>query len=370
MPTVTVRLSGGGDYTSVGAACTGAGVGDTISITEAATYQDEVITLKANQAVVNNSGGVVTLRDLAARATYMIVWAAGAGFTGVTIEYGSNYVRCASGMGITGMYLTDCVLKATGAAINAFVGVSGVSALALTRVTCQRTGAGNALLFSRFAGCTGAFSATDCDFSDWSDGFGNAQLFANTLLRCRGKYAHWRAADANGTLLAQDCSVYGAGENLAVVIAGISPASVIARACASHSPTTGGIVSVGNGSTVGSLEVTSSFGPTLVSKSGTGTWTVGAGAANSYLTSALTGAGDLVVGATADWRLGPDYTPSLDSPLLERGVAIPGRVSDLNGRPAHQGRGPCIGPIQPQYQTRDVRTGRDLGRVGQRRAII
>lgn len=370
MATFTIRKSGGGDYTSVGAAAAGTPAGSILSIMEAGVYPNEVIPLKATQAVQNNSGGVVTLQDVPARATYMIAWATGAGFSGVTIEYGSNYVRCADGRGITGMYLTDCILRATGAAITAFVGVQGASQLTLTRVACEKSGAGTAIMFSRFAGCTGTFTATQCHWGAWGNGYGVAQLFANVLRRCRGTYQMWVAADPGGTLDAQDCEITGVGEIFANNNAAIAAGAVSLVNCSSRGTGTATILYVGNGGSLVSATIRNCYATSLARKVGTGTWGAATAGNNSYVSSELTGPGDWPVAATADWKLRSDGEPSLDSPLLERGVAVAGRLVDLNGRAATQGRGPCIGPIQPPCQMRSERLGR--GRNGfnlrQRRA--
>jgi hypothetical protein len=99
-----------------------------------------------------------------------------------------------------------------------------------------------------------------------------------------------------------------------------------------------------------------------------GTCTV-TGDHNSYVSTeaGTAGTGDVPVTAIALWGLKPDGEPRLTSPLVERGVedAV---ILDARGRMARQGRGPAIGPVQPQYQMRSERLGRNGFNLRQRRA--
>jgi len=366
MATRTVALTLPADYTSVTAAAAGGSASDILSIIEPGIYANEAVTFKANQSVVNNSGGVVVLSDVAARATWMMVaTAGGVSISGVTIQYGSNYAHAINTQGVS-FTLTDVILRATGAGATGAISINGAGTITLTRVTTINAGAGATYLYGRWGASTGTTIATDCTF-----GFDfNVTTRSATLLRCRATNADlFNQNDNTAVVTATDCSVTKLGRGIYCTTGAVTGGNVTAINCTSVA---GGdydaIVIAYNGATIANAELTNCCAAQLVRHTGTGAVTTCTATNCSYITSDVASANPVVVAAQADWRLNADGTPGIDSPLLEAGTAVGAPAMDINHNPMFQGRAPCIGSTQRPYQMRDRRRGRNLFSL-RRRAV-
>jgi len=316
MATVTVRLDGTGDALTVTAGCLLGGVGDTISITEAGTYVDETPVLQAGQTVRNDSGGVVILKDVALRATYMITGAAGSSITGCTLQWRSNFAYVMDGR-FAGFSLTGNVLECLDAPLAGTFYILHATGGSVLISGCTDTGTSSRYQLALCGGGT-VLQAEDLVLPLTGTALGTVvqQETGDTLVlrRIRTGTAVVAINGATGSVILDNCYQSGAGYHASILAATATDLTVLS------SGSVGDLLEFQGGAALHDLEIRGSCAGILV----TGVATLSGAFTGSYNIYNTTAAGTSSAtdknGITQLGLTGPlgIITPQSDSPLYRR----------------------------------------------------
>jgi hypothetical protein len=357
MATRTVRLDGTGDYTSVTAACTGAAASDTISITQAGTYASEAPAPKAGQIIRNDSGSLVTLSDVAGRATYMF----NVGGNGVQILGGAGKIRLSFGVGYaylmnaqgrTGLVVEDIDLAPTADGSVTEVFRANATSLTVRRLTTSTT-CTRLMLQEVLAGqCVSTYQ--DCDFGAMGTYTSTASAVKTigasgtsssvTFLNCRTQGKLVRTSNTGNSCYATGCSTSGAGPLLDIQSDMTAASAVLCCAPA------GTLLLVFGGKTLGTAVVQGCYASQLVNRAGTITTYTGADNVYATTTGGTEGTNPCVA---ASFGIGDrrGMVPQPGSPLLRHipvGASYGTEANDAMGQPRYSGGQLAVGPIQPR----------------------
>ena len=365
MATISIRASGGGDYTTARAAILASPQvvfpGDTISYDESGTYTESLInttgpTLNArppaNCHFVAGAGCTVTIADNALRGGYLAdLRAGGVTFDGITISVqaagAASTVFDASGVAAT---LTNCPLVTRDTAVgNRYwfqLGTGG----SVTLNGCNASGVQSTYRLTS-ATASGALTTNNCNLEAIGTGIGylsGGAVAAFSLTKTR--LAAPALISAGGTHTFDDCR----STTYLAVVATASGANLTLTGCGT-SHATAALVLNTSGITIASLAIHGCYGKKLVDNPGTITTPVcDHNIYNSTATNTGNATGPAALNPWASIAVlklggGSGLEPLYDSPLntaIPVGTSYGASTTDLLGRPRGYGGRQSAGPVQ------------------------
>jgi len=369
MAIVTIRLDGGGNYTSATAAFAAGAVnpGDRVSFTQAGTYANESWTGPSAPptgiTIANDSGGVVTCEDVSGRTTYFLTAPAALTLSGLTL----SLTTAGAGTGIYwalqsaggALAIEDCSIACRDTPTAAYVLIRTLGAgQTLTMRRCVVTNMQRHQMIS----AAGAMTVDVADYSGimgaatpgylWNAKTGSTGTFA----RCDAGAAGYVYAGGctSGTFALDNCR---SSYFLTMVAAATTGVTVTIDGCGSaRTAATPGAVDIAAGCTVASLTIMGSYAANVLVRN-LGTITAFAGAYNVYVTTAVgtTSAADKAVASVAEFRLGGlDGIEPLEGSALANVIPLGNPVTsetDLLGRPRLYGGRQTVGPVQQRISS-------------------